>query len=94
MTRVGARNNDDASCMSADLVFTLVVAACLIVDAALVRLLIEICNRFMLPLFPFAVAGLVAVIVVPLSIGPCLRAVATPSHDWPRSIRIYPRNAK
>jgi uncharacterized membrane protein len=88
VTRVGALNDDDG-CISADAVFTLVIAACLIVDAGLVRLLIEICDRFMLPLFPFVIAGLFAAMVVPLSIGPNLRAAAAHLHDCPGTIPKY-----
>lgn len=87
VTRVDALNDGDDDCMSADAVFTLVMAACLIVDAALVRLVIEICDRFMLPLFPFVVAGLFAAIVVPFSIGSSLRGIAAQLHVCPGSIR-------
>ena len=88
-TRVGTLDDGDAGCMSADAVFTLVIAAGLIVDAALVRLLISICDHFMLPLFPLVVAGLFAAIVVPLSVGPGLRAVAAQLHHDPGSVRTY-----
>jgi predicted RND superfamily exporter protein len=89
VTGVGALNADAAGCISADAVFTLVMAACLIVDACLVRLLVEICDRFVLPLLPFVIAGLFAVIVVAFSIGPRLRAVAAQLRDYPGSIRKY-----
>jgi hypothetical protein len=89
MTRIGTLNDDEAGCISADAIFTLVIAACLIVDAGLVRLLIEICDRFTLPLFPFVIAGLFAVIVVPFSVGPSLRAAAAQLNDCPGTIRKY-----
>jgi len=86
--RVETLADGDAGCTGADAVFALVVAACLIVDAGLARLLIEICDRFMLPLFPFVIAALIAAIVVPLSVASTLRAAAAQLHDCPGTIRM------
>jgi len=93
VARVGTLNEGDGSCMSADGAFSLIMAACLIVDAALVRLVIAICDRFMLPLFPFVIAGLFAVIVVPFSIGSRLRAITAQLHEFPPSTASSRRTA-
>ncbi len=88
VVRVGDLNDagDDGD-VSADAVFALVIAACLIVDAALVGLVVEICDRFMLPRFPFVIAGLLAAVVVPFSVATTLRGRATQLHEHRPSIR-------
>ena len=91
VTRARTLSDGDAGCISADAVFALVIAACLIVDAGLARLLIEMCDRFVLPLFPFVIAALIAAIVVALSVGSTLRAAAAQLHDCPGTIRTYDR---
>ena len=89
VTRARTLSDGDAGCISADAVFGLVIAVCLIVDVGLARLLIEICDRFTLPLFPFVAAALIAAIVVPLSVASTLRAAAAQLHDCREPIRMY-----
>ena len=83
VTRADGFDGCDADAMSVDAIFTLVMAACLIVDAALIRLLVAICDHFMLPLLPFVIAGLIAAIAVPFSVGPTLRSAAAQSDNRP-----------
>lgn len=67
-------DNSDAGFMTPDVVFTLIISSCLIVDVALVRLLSAACDQFSLPLLPFVIVGLFGMFMLATRIGSTLRA--------------------
>ena len=65
-----------AAPMSPDMFFTIVMAACLFVDAVLVSVLIRICNSFGVPWVPVIVVAAFGMILLALRVGATLRAAA------------------
>jgi hypothetical protein len=65
-----------AGSMSPDMCFTIVMAACLFVDAGLVSILIRICNSFGVPWVPVIVVATFGTILLALRVGATLRAAA------------------
>ena len=66
-----------AGSMSPDMLFTLVMAACLSVDVGLVSVLIRICNALGVPWVPvIVVAASIGVVLRALRVGSTLRASA------------------
>ena len=65
-----------AGSMSPDMFFTIVMAACLFVDAGLVSILIRICNSFGVPWVPVIVVAAFGMILLALRVGVTLRAAA------------------
>ena len=65
-----------AGSMSPDRIFTLVMAACLFVDAGLVSVLIKICNALGVPWVPVIVVAAFGIVLLALRVGSTLRAAA------------------
>ena len=65
-----------AGSMSPDMIFTLVMAACLFVDVGLVSVLIKICNALGVPSVPVIVVAAFGVVLLALRVGSTLRAAA------------------
>ena len=65
-----------AGSMSPDMIFTLVMAACLFVDVGLVSVLIKICNALGVPWVPVIVVAAFGVVLLALRVGSTLRASA------------------
>jgi hypothetical protein len=65
-----------AGSMSPDMIFTLVMAACLFVDVGLVSVLIKICNTLGVPWVPVIVVAAFGVVLLALRVGSTLRASA------------------
>jgi hypothetical protein len=64
----------DAGSMSPDAFFTIVMAACLCVDAGLVMILVRICDYLHIPWVPVIVVAAFGVVLLALRVGSALRA--------------------
>jgi hypothetical protein len=66
----------EAGSLSPDTLFTIVMAACLSVDAGLVMLLIRICDYLHVPWVPVIVVAAFGAVLLALSVGSTLRGSA------------------
>jgi hypothetical protein len=62
--------------MSPDAFFTIVMAACLCVDAGLVMMLVRICDYLHIPWVPVIVVAAFGVVLLALRVGATLRAAS------------------
>ena len=66
----------EAGSMSPDTLFTIVMAACLCVDAGLVMMLIRICDYLHIPWVPVIVVAAFGVVLLAMRVGSTLGAAA------------------
>jgi len=67
----------EAGSMSPDTFFTIIMAACLCVDAGLVMILIRICDYLHVPWVPVIVVAAFGIVLLALRVGSTLRAAAS-----------------